>query len=166
MEDAQFKPYAGLYKTFILANDHDDIACRLDQLVNAIKMVYASTYFKAPRAFSARVGNRVETEKMAVILQQLVGSRYGDFYYPAVSGSAESQNYYPFSKMKPEDGIVNMALGLGKAVMEGERNLRFSPPVSRNFAPALNSVKIFWKTHSGISDALKMGRPATSADLD
>ncbi len=156
LEDAQFKPYAGLYKTFILANDHDDIACRLDQLINAIKMVYASTYFKAPRAFSARVGNRVETEKMAVILQQLVGSRYGDFYYPAVSGSAESQNYYPFSKMKPEDGIVNMALGLGKAVMEGERNLRFSPRFPE-ILPQRSMVKDILENSQRHFYALKMG---------
>jgi len=126
-EDAQFKPYAGLYNTFFIANDHSNIDCRLKQLINAIKMVYASTYFKAPKAFTAMVGNRVESERMAVIIQQVVGSRYGSFFYPAISGVAQSKNYYPFSKMKPEDGIVNIALGLGKSVMEGEWSFRFSP---------------------------------------
>lgn len=156
LEDAQFKPYAGLYKTFILANDHDDIACRLGQLINAIKIVYASTYFEAPRAFSTRVGNRVENEKMAVIIQQVVGSRYGNFYYPAVSGVAQSQNYYPFSKMKPEDGIVNMALGLGKAVMEGERNLRFSPQFPE-ILPQRSTVKDVLENSQRHFYALKMG---------
>jgi len=127
LEDAQFRAYAGLYKTFMLANDHEDLQCRLDQLIEAIKMVYASTYFQAPRAFSRRVGNRIEEEKMAVIIQQLVGDRQGAFFYPAISGVAQSHNYYPFSRMTPEDGIATIALGLGKAVMEGGQCLRFSP---------------------------------------
>ena len=127
LEDAQFKPYAGLYSTYFLSNDHEDLDCRVNQLVDTIKMVYASTYFRAPKAFSASVGNRMENEKMAVIIQQVVGRRYEDSFYPAVSGVAQSTNYYPFSKMEPEDGIVSMAMGLGKAVMEGERNLRCCP---------------------------------------
>jgi len=127
LEDARFKPYAGLYKTFFVANDHEDMDCRLDQLINAIKMVYASTYYKAPKAFTIGVGNRTESEKMAVIIQQVVGSCYNSFFYPAISGVAQSKNYYPFSRMKPEDGIVTIAMGLGKAVMEGEKSLRFCP---------------------------------------
>ncbi len=127
LEDAQFRAYAGLYKTFMLANDHDDLHCRLNQLVDAIKMVYASTFFQAPRAFSKRVGNRTEEEKMAVIIQQMVGDRQENFFYPAISGVAQSHNYYPFPRMTPEDGIATIALGLGKAVMEGGKSLRFSP---------------------------------------
>jgi hypothetical protein len=165
LEDAQFKPYAGLYKTYILANDHEDIACRLDQLINAIKMVYASTFFKAPRAFSTRIGHRVENEKMAVIVQQVVGSLYGNFYYPAVSGVAQSQNYYPFSKMKPEDGIVNMALGLGKAVMEGERNLRFSPKFPE-ILPQRSTVKDILENSQRHFYALKMGEPTCTIGVN
>ena len=127
LEDAQFKSYAGLYHTYILANDHPDETCRLTQLLTAIKKVYASTYFKAPKSFSKRVGNRVESEKMAVIIQRAVGSRYGNRFYPAISGVVQSLNYYPFARMKTEDGIASIALGLGKAVMEGENTLRFSP---------------------------------------
>jgi len=127
LEDAQFKSYAGLYHTCMLANDHPDFSFRLEQLLNAIRMVYASTYFQAPKAFSKRVGNRMEQEKMAVVLQQAIGSRYGDSYYPAISGVAQSLNYYPFSKMETRDGIVSIALGLGKSVMEGGKILRFSP---------------------------------------
>ena len=127
LEDAQFKSYAGLYHTCMLANDHADFDLRLQQLENAIRRVYASTFFRAPKAFSRRVGNRMEQEKMAVILQEVVGSPFGRWYYPAISGVAQSLNYYPFARMQPEDGIVSIALGLGKAVMEGEKILRFSP---------------------------------------
>lgn len=127
LEDAQFRSYAGLYHTCMVANDHSAFQFRLIQLENAIRRVYASTYFLAPKSFSKRVGNQIEQEKMAVILQQVVGSRYGSSFYPAISGVAQSLNYYPFSAMKPEDGIVSIALGLGKSVMEGEKILRFSP---------------------------------------
>jgi len=158
LEDAQFKPYAGLYKTFFLANDHYNIDCRLEQLINAIKMVYASTYFKAPKAFSTRVYNRIENEKMAVIIQQVVGSRYGNFYYPAISGVAQSKNYYPFSKMKPEDGIVNMAIGLGKTVMEGEKNLRFSPRFPE-ILPQRSSIDDILENSQQYFYVLKMDEP-------
>lgn len=127
LEDAQFKSYAGLYHTCMLTNDHPEFEVRLQQLLNAIRRVYASTYFLAPKTFTRRVGNRTELEKMAVIIQRVVGRRYGHFHYPALSGVAQSLNYYPFAAMKTEDGLVSIALGLGKAVMEGERILRFSP---------------------------------------
>jgi CheY-like chemotaxis protein len=127
LEDAQFRAYAGLYKTYMLPNDHADLDCRLEQLVNAIKMVFASTYFQGPKSFSRRVGHRTEEEKMAVIVQKLVGGRYKNYFYPAVAGVAQSQNYYPYARMKPEEGIATIALGLGKAVMDGEKALRFAP---------------------------------------
>ena len=127
LEDAQFRAYAGLYRTYMIPNDHPDLDQRLAHLVQAVKLVYASTYYQAPRAFSRRVGHRTEEEKMAVIIQQLVGERYGDFYYPAISGVAQSYNYYPFGRMKPEEGIATIVMGLGKMVVEGERSLRFCP---------------------------------------
>jgi hypothetical protein len=127
LEDAQFKSYAGLYHTCMLANDHPKFDVRLQQLFGAIRRVYASTYFQAPKAFTRRVGNRTELEKMAVIIQHAVGGRYGKFHYPAVSGVAQSLNYYPFGAMKTEDGMVSIAMGFGKSVMDGERILRFSP---------------------------------------
>jgi CheY-like chemotaxis protein len=127
LEDAQFRAYAGLYRTYMLPNDHPDLQMRLDQLITAIKLVYASTYFRGPKAFARRVGQRTEEEKMAVIVQQLIGEEYGGYYYPAISGVAQSHNYYPFSRMKSEDGIATIALGLGKTVVEGGKALRFSP---------------------------------------
>lgn len=127
LEDSKYRAYAGLYSTYMLANDHDAHEMRLSQLADAIKLVYASTYFSQPRSFSLRVGNRIEEEKMAVIIQPTVCSRYNQYYYPAISGVAQSHNYYPFGKLKPEDGIATIALGLGKAVMEGGKSLRFCP---------------------------------------
>jgi CheY-like chemotaxis protein len=127
LEDAQFRAYAGLYRTYMLPNDHPDLDTRLQQLIEAIRLVYASTYFQDPKAFARRVGHRTEEEKMAVIIQRLVGEAYDGYFYPAISGVAQSHNYYPFSKMKPEDGIATVALGLGKTVMEGGKALRFSP---------------------------------------
>jgi phosphoenolpyruvate synthase/pyruvate phosphate dikinase len=127
LEDAQFRAYAGLYRTYMITNDCEDLQQRLAHLIHAVKLVYASTYYKGPKAFSKRVGHRTEEEQMAVIVQKLVGSQYGDSFYPTISGVAQSHNYYPFARMKPEDGIATVAMGLGKAVVEGEKTLRFSP---------------------------------------
>ncbi len=127
LEDAQFKAYAGLYRTYMIPNDATASDCRLDHLIKAIKLVYASTYYRGPKSFSRRVGHRTEEEQMAVMIQQLVGTRQDNSFYPAVSGVAQSYNYYPFARMKPTEGIVTIAMGLGKAVVEGEKTLRFSP---------------------------------------
>ncbi len=139
LEDAQYRAYAGLYRTYMITNDCPDHQRRLDHLIEAIKLVYASTYYQGPRAFSKRVGHRTEEEQMAVIVQKLVGSRYGDSFYPALSGVAQSYNYYPFARMKPEEGIVTMAMGLGKSVVEGGKTLRFSP-VHPQLLPQRSSV--------------------------
>ena len=126
-EDAKFRAYAGLYRTYMIPNDHDRFEQRLRQLLDTIKLVYASTYFVEPKAFARRVGHRTEEEKMAVIIQQLVGSRHGDFYYPSISGVACSYNFYPFKRMRAEEGIASIVLGLGNMVTEDEQALRFSP---------------------------------------
>ncbi|MGD9239016.1 MAG: PEP/pyruvate-binding domain-containing protein [Desulfobacterales bacterium] len=156
LEDAQFRAYAGLYRTYMLPNDHPDLELRLEQLISAIKLVYASTYFRNPKAFSKRVGHRTEEERMAVIVQQLVGERYGDYFYPAISGVAQSHNYYPFAKMKAEEGIATIALGLGKTVMEGEKALRFSPKYPQ-LLPQRSSVEDILENSQQLFYALKMG---------
>ena len=158
LEDAQFRAYAGLYQTYMLPNDHPDLDTRLAQLINAIKLVYASTYFQSPKAFSRRVGQRTEEEKMAVIIQQLVGERYGDYLYPAISGVAQSHNYYPFSKMQPEEGIATIAMGLGKTVMEGEKALRFSPKYPQ-ILPQRTTVDDILENSQRFFFSLKMGGP-------
>jgi hypothetical protein len=127
LEDAQFQPYAGLYETYMIPNNHHDPSKRLQHLISAIKLVYASTYYEGPRAFSRDTLNQPHAESMAVIIQQLSGREYGKYFYPAISGVAQSHNFYPVSYMKSEEGTVNIALGLGKTVMEGEKSLRFSP---------------------------------------
>ena len=125
LEDAQFTPYAGLYSTYMLANNHEDLTTRLSQFMSAIKLVYASTWFSGPRAFS---GPYVSTEeKMAIIVQSIVGSQYGDYFYPAISGVAQSYNYYPIAPMQSEDGLASIALGFGRTVVEGEKSLPFCP---------------------------------------
>ncbi len=158
LEDAQFRAYAGLYRTYMVPNDHPDLESRLSQLVNAIKLVYASTYFQSPKAFSRRVGQRTEEEKMAVIIQQLVGERYNTYFYPAISGVAQSYNYYPFSKMQPEEGIATIAMGLGKTVMEGEKALRFSPKYPQ-ILPQRTTVDDILENSQRFFFSLKMGGP-------
>ncbi len=163
LEDAQFKSYAGLYNTCMLANDHPNFSFRLTQLENAIRRVFASTYFRAPKAFSRRVGNQIDQEKMAVILQEVVGSRYGNSYYPAISGVAQSLNYYPFARMQPEEGIVSIALGLGKSVMEGEKILRFSPR-HPEILPQRSTLEDILKNAQQSFYALQMGRNDDNAE--
>ena len=127
LEDAHFQPYAGLYKTYKIPNNHLDLSMRLIHLANAIKLVFASTYYDDAKAFHRNTSGHPFHDSMAVIVQALAGQPYGDFFYPAVSGVAQSINYYPFSNMKPEHGIAHIALGLGKTVVDGEKSLRFSP---------------------------------------
>ena len=165
LEDAQFRAYAGLYSTYMLSNDHPDLDCRLAQLINAIKMVYASTYYEGPKAFSKRVGQRTEEEKMAVIVQQLVGRKHQNTFYPAIAGVAQSHNYYPFARMKPEDGIATIALGLGKAVMDGEKALRFAPRYPE-LLPQCATVTDTLKNSQRFFYALKLDESVCRLSLD
>jgi len=127
MEDAYFQPYAGVYETCMIPNNRPDIFRRLEHLTHAVKLVYASTYYEGPKAFSRNTGNRHREEAMSVIIQHMTGSAWGDYFYPSLSGVAQSHNFYPFSHIKPEHGIAHIALGLGKIVVEGGRALRFCP---------------------------------------
>ena len=127
-EDSQFHSLAGMYSTYLLPNCHNSIEDNLNQLCKAIKLVYASMFFQAPKSFLKSSIHRQEEEKMAVIIQELVGQNYGNGrYYPTFSGVAQSINYYPISYLKREDGIAYVALGLGKTVVEMEKSLRFCP---------------------------------------
>ncbi|WBF66671.1 hypothetical protein LN040_13165 [Desulfovibrio subterraneus] len=127
LEDAQYQAYAGLYATFMLPNNHPDPQERLRQTLRAIRLVFASTYYQAPKAFSRRVKLRTDEEKMGVVIQEVVGQQYGEYFYPAISGVAQSHNYYPFGRMDTDDGVASIAMGLGKMVMDGGQILRFSP---------------------------------------
>jgi hypothetical protein len=127
LEDAQFQPYAGLYDTLMIPNDHPEPGERLRQLLDAIKLVYASTWYESPKSFAKSTASQAQDEAMAVAIQQVAGQRHGDFYYPSMAGVALSHNFYPVSRMRPEDGIAHMVVGFGKAVVEGGISLRFSP---------------------------------------
>ncbi|MFW2365533.1 MAG: PEP/pyruvate-binding domain-containing protein [Desulforhopalus sp.] len=126
LEDGQYKPYAGLYSTYFLANNHRDFNERLSQLESAIKLVYASTWYESPMVFSKVTGHGRE-DSMAVIIQQLAGGEYDGYWYPAVSGVAQSHNFYPVMDMRAEEGIAHIAMGVGKTVVEGGKTLWFSP---------------------------------------
>ena len=128
LEDSQAQPLAGVYRTFMLPNNHSDRLHRLKQLMDAIKLVFASVYIKDARNFLDSLNFMVEEEKMAVIIQETVGSPMGEqYYYPHISGVAQSYNFYPTSRLEHSDGIANIVLGLGKAVVEGKNNHRFCP---------------------------------------
>jgi len=127
LEDAHFQPYAGIYKTYMIPNNHPNFATRLSHLVQAIKLVYASTYYESAKSYSKSISTQPQEEAMAVIIQQLVGQEYGEFFYPTIGGVAQSHNFYPVEPMASEDGVASIALGFGKTVVEGEKSLRFSP---------------------------------------
>jgi len=127
LEDASYQPFAGMYGTFMIPNNHEDPQVRLDELLNAIRMVYASTYYSDPRSYFESIPNRLEEEKMAVVIQEVVGRRHGDWLYPDIAGVARSFDYYPMTGMDPEDGVALAALGLGGTVVEGGKCVRFSP---------------------------------------
>ncbi|MBP2636971.1 MAG: phosphoenolpyruvate synthase/pyruvate phosphate dikinase [Firmicutes bacterium] len=127
LEDSRVLPFAGIYNTYVVPNSHEDYEVRFKQLADAVKLVYASVFYAAPVQYAKNADIRIEEEKMAVLIQELVGESYGDLYYPAISGVAQSYNFYPYYPLKPENGTVSLALGLGKAIVEGERVYRFSP---------------------------------------
>ncbi|MDR1003866.1 MAG: phosphoenolpyruvate synthase [Prevotellaceae bacterium] len=126
LEDSHYQPFAGIYNTYMIPY-LDDRYEMLRMLSDAIKGVYASVYFRDSKAYMQATSNVIDQEKMAVILQEVVGTQYGTRYYPPISGVARSLNYYPIGDEKPEEGIVNMALGLGKYIVDGGVTLRFSP---------------------------------------
>jgi hypothetical protein len=148
-EDSLMQPFAGIFETYLLPNNHPDINVRLQQVMDAIKLVYASVYSDMARGYIRAVNYHIEEEKMAVIIQEVVGNRYGEMFYPHISGVAQSYNYYPFSHMKPEEGFAVTAFGLGKYVVEGEKAYRFSPkyPTTEIMTPkdqVQNSQTVFY----------------------
>lgn len=127
LEDSQYQPFSGVYETFMLANRHADIHVRLEQLLEAIKLVYASTFSQHAKTYVRATPYRLEEEKMAVVLQQVVGASHSERFYPDFSGVVRSRNFYPMPPVKVEDGFAAVALGLGRAVVGGGKCLTFSP---------------------------------------
>ena len=125
LEDSYYQPFAGIYSTYMIP--YTEPARMLRLLGKAIKSVYASVYFAAARSYITATSNVISEEKMAVVIQEVCGSEQDGFFYPTISGVARSLNFYPIGDEKPEDGVVKIAYGLGKAVVEGEKVLQFSP---------------------------------------
>ncbi len=126
LEDSHYQPFAGVYSTYMIPNveDHDQM---LMMMCNAIKAVYASVFFAESKAYMTATSNVIDQEKMAVIIQEVVGEYHGDFYFPSFSGVGRSLNYYPINDEEPEEGVAQVAAGLGKYIVDGGRSLRFSP---------------------------------------
>jgi hypothetical protein len=126
LEDSHYQPFAGIYSTYMIPFVEDKYM-RLEMLSNAIKSVYASVFYRASKDYMTATSNVIDQEKMAIILQEVVGQHYPSGYYPAISGVARSINYYPIGDEKAEEGIVNLALGLGKYIVDGGLSLRVCP---------------------------------------
>jgi hypothetical protein len=156
LEDAINEPFAGIYSTKMTPNNQSEIDTRFSKLVEAIKLVYASVYFKSARDYMAATSHKIEEEKMAVIIQEIVGNRQGDRFYPEVSGVARSYNFYPFGNAKPENGVVNLAFGLGKTIVDGGISWVYSPALPKESPPygsigdLLKQTQIeFWTVNMG-----------------
>lgn len=126
-EDSLLQPFAGVFATYVLPNNDPNPEVRFDQLASAVKLVYASIFSPTARDYFDAVHYKIDEEKMAVIIQKLIGQKTHERFYPHVSGVAQSFNYYPFSYMKPEDGFAVIGVGLGKYVVGGEKAWRFCP---------------------------------------
>ena len=126
LEDSHYQPFAGVYSTYMIPKV-DDKYEMLRNLSDAIKAVYASVFYRDSKAYMTATSNLIDQEKMAVVLQEVVGTRYRTHFYPTISGVARSLNFYPIGNEKAEDGIANIALGLGKYIVDGGVTLRFSP---------------------------------------
>jgi CheY-like chemotaxis protein len=131
LEDSLFQPFAGIYNTYMVP-PHPDPNIAVLKLEQAIKCVYASVYFDSSKAYISATSNLIDEEKMGIIIQSVCGSKNNGRFYPTLSGVARSLNYYPIGKEKTEDGIVNLAYGMGKHIVEGGVSLRFSPRYPRN----------------------------------
>ncbi len=127
LEDSHYQPFAGIYSTYMIPNIKFNDRVMIDKLGDAIKSVYASAYYKDSKSYMAATLNMIDEEKMAIVLQEVTGRQYGDRFYPAISGVARSINFYPIAPEKPEDGIANIAFGLGKYIVDGGIGIRFSP---------------------------------------
>ena len=158
LEDALDHPFAGVYGTKMIPNNQVDADTRFLRLVEAIKFVYASTFFSEAKGYIRSVGQALQSEKMAVIIQEVVGVRRGERFYPCMSGVARSYNYYPSGHARPQDGVVNLAIGLGKQIVDGGLSWTYSPAYPEAPAPfknigdrMRNTQTRFWAVHMGRS---------------
>jgi Pyruvate phosphate dikinase, AMP/ATP-binding domain len=158
LEDALGRPFAGVYATKMIPNNQFDADTRFRRLVEAIKFVYASTFFREARDYIRTTGADPHSEKMAVIIQEIVGLRYRDRFYPHLSGVARSLNYYPTAAARPEEGVVTLALGLGKTIVDGGIAWTYSPGHPKA-PPPFGSVGELLRATQTKFWAVNMGKP-------
>ncbi len=158
LEDALERPFAGVYQTKMIPNNDPDPRARFRALVEAVKFVYASTYFEGARAYRAAAGVGDDDEAMAVIVQEVVGARHGDRFYPTLSAVCRSYDYYPRGHAAPEDGNVSLALGLGKTIVDGGLSWSYSPRHPKAPPPFGSTTQMLNETQSRFW-AVNMGRP-------
>ncbi len=163
LEDSQYQPFAGIYSTYMLPNNHPDAAVRLEQLLTAIRRVYASTFSQHAKRYLGTTPYRLEEEKMAVIIQKVVGSAHERRFYPTFAGVARSHNFYPVKPMTSTDGVAAVALGLGVGVVDGEPCLRFCPRYPQHLLQ-FSSVKIALKNSQRDFFALQLDAGEVEAD--
>jgi hypothetical protein len=143
LEDSLMQPFAGIYESVIFPNDSWETDARFQEICSSIKYVYASTYFEKARTYIKNTPKQISDEKMAVLIQEVAGIRHENYFYPTISGVAKSYNYYPSGSCKPEDGIVYLALGLGKSIVDGGSSFAFCP--ERPKAPLFGTPKEYMK---------------------
>jgi len=158
LEDALYEPFAGVYATKMIPNNQPDKDSRFRVLIEAIKYVYASTFFKNARHYMDALGKSLADEKMAVIIQEVIGSRFDDLFYPHLSGVARSFNFYPMGRAKQEDGVVDLALGLGKTIVDGGLVWSYSPALPK-LTPVVGSTSELLKKTQTEFWAVNMGEP-------
>jgi CheY-like chemotaxis protein len=164
LEDSYYQPFAGIFDTHFLPNNQSSPEGRLQRLLAAIKLIYASVYFRNAKNYTQATGNRTEEEKMAVILQKIVGKEHDGYYYPVFSGMARSYNFYSVGHIKPEEGIAYCALGLGKTIMEGENCLFFSP-ANPQVLPQFATPRDYLKNSQSDFFAVDMTKPSVFPEV-
>lgn len=160
LEDSLAQPFAGVYETKMVPNNQPDLDSRFRRLVEAIKLVYASTFFARARQYRAAAGEVGNTEKMAVVVQEVTGRRHRDRYYPDLSGVARSYNFYPTGSARQDEGIVILALGLGKTIVDGGVAWSYSPSRPRATPPFGSIDEMLERTQTRFW-AVNMGKPPT-----
>ena len=158
LEDALSHPFAGTYATKMIPNNQPHVAARFQRLAEAIKFVYASTFFRDAKSYMRAIGHPIADERMAVIIQEVVGQRFGDRFYPTISGVIRTYNFYPTGPGRPADGVVNLALGLGKMIVDGGVTWTYSPAYPRH-SPPYGSVHELLKNSQTTFWAVNMGSP-------
>jgi hypothetical protein len=158
LEDTKNEPFAGIYHTKMIPNNEYDPDIRFRQLIEAIKFVYASTYFRAAKSYRKTIGHNDSDEKMAVIIQEIIGKRYRNRFYPELAGVARSYNYYPMKPAKPDEGVVNLALGLGKTIVDGGISWAYSPAFPKAEPPFMSTPDMLVATQTNFW-VVNMGEP-------